>query len=335
MLSAQSRTWIAASLLAAGASAGCAAEPSAPPQEGTAAFLASLAPSPLVFTIDASLGGPIQGSGTSFRIPPGVIFTPGGEQPDFDTDGDGVPDSTRAKGKVKVLLRELLSAECMAAAGRPTVTSDGQLLETGGAFDLTFQAASGQALQVAELRNLRIKPTVQPSSPAGMELWLADANAPGEFGWNRPPGGPVAAEASQGTFSIPIVPAARPNRPTTSKNVDKPRPAPQTAVPAAPVRVELAGAALVAPGTDDSAVFFYPEGISSVVQLQRDETGAYSAPASVMHADLTGRLVVVSTSGDGRYFYQERQVSLSDERSFVIEPAEVTRAEVRARMITH
>lgn len=319
-------TWMAPSLLGVAAAAGCASDPEpARPAASTAALFAALAPASSSFVIDVAAGGTIAGQGTSFVIPGGTIFLPGGAPADLDTNGDGVADSKRVKGKVTVTLRELLSPQDMALAGRPTVTSDGQLLETGGAFDLTIEGG-GAVLQVTALRNLRIQPAQPPSTTAGMELWLANANAPGEFGWNRPPGGPVPAEAVGPGFFVPVVPSSIINQPTTSKNIDLPRPPPPKVAPVAPVDVRFAGV-----DPDDAAVFFFPAGVASVVRLERDAEGAYVGPAGVMHEDLRGRLVAVSAAG-GRYFLQEREVSLAEARSFVVDPVEVTRDELRERL---
>ena len=336
-------TWMPPALLGTLAAAGCASDPR--PAVSTATLFASLAPEPSTFVIDASVGGTIEGNGTSFNIPGGAIFLPGGAPADLDTDGDGVPDSHRVRGTVQVTLRELLSAEDMALADRPTVTSAGELLETGGAFELGISVGD-TALQVTELHHLQITPANEPSSTDGMEVWFADDTAPGEFGWDLPPGGSIAAEPVGTSFVVPIIPLSYtelPVAPLVHTNV--------TAVPLVyrpPViminidkRILTNGTSLAPRSSvsvrftnnepDDAAVFFFPAGLESVVRFQRDAAGGYVAPAGVMHADLAGRLVAVSVS-DGRYFLEEREVSLASGRSFVVDPIEVTEAKLRDRL---
>lgn len=317
------------------AAVGCTpAQPRVPTPTTTAAFLESLAPEPIQVELDAKAGGAIQGNGTTFVIPPGAVFVPGGEPADIDTDGDGQDDSRRVDGVVTVELRELLSPEAMMEAGRPTVTSAGELLESGGAFDLTIRDGD-QVVQVTNLLDLRITPERRPSSSDSMELWLADANAD-KFGWDRPVTGPVAAKQDADSFSIPNVPSGRINRPTTSKNIDTPRTRVANPVAAAgQVRVQLAAGA-----ASDAAVFFFPEGMFSVVRMSRDatrgtaEAPTFVGPGAAMNG-LRGTLVAVSVSG-GKYFFEQRTLGLEaldgSDLTLVMSPAEVTADELRVRL---
>ena len=74
--------------------------------------------------------------------------------------------------------------------------------------------------------------------------------------------------------------------------------------------------------------FFYPHEYQTVVQLRRDDGGGFSAVAGYMPPGLTGRLLVVS-SANGRYYVEDREITLGENRAFVVDPAEVTRAEAR------
>jgi hypothetical protein len=318
---------------------GCTSAPwtAPPPPTTTAEFLATMAPEPIKVELDTKQGGVIRGRGTSFTIPPGAVFQRDGSPADLDTDGDGRPDSRRVNGIVTVELRELLSPESMMAAGRPTVTSAGELLETGGAFDLKVRER-GQEVQVMNLLDLRITPDRSPSSGDDMELWLYDARSD-RFGWDPPPGGSVAAKPVDGSFTIPIVPTFFIN--LGGCNVDEfPPPTPPNPVaPTGPVHVQLAAGA---PGA--SAVFFFPEGLSSVIRLDRDVTRSGGAPtfvgpSSAMPGGLHGKLVVVSAA-DGRYFFAQRMVALDSPdvapddggRTFVVSPTEVTEDALRAQL---
>lgn len=308
---------------------GCTpAQPTVPTT--TAELLESMAPDPIKVEIDTKAGGVIQGTGTTFVIPPEAVFVPGGEPANIDTDGDGKDDSRRVEGIVTVELRELLSPEAMMAAGRPTVTSAGELLESGGAFDLTIRDGD-QVVQVTNLLDLRITPERRPSAADSMELWLADANAD-KFGWDRPSDGPVAAKQDRDTFVIPNVPSGRINRPTTSKNVDTPLTVTRNPVAAAgQVRVQLAA------GTaSDAAVFFFPEGMFSVVRMARvaGEPATFVGPGTAMRG-LGGTLVAVSVAG-GAYFYEQRTVPVAaldgSDQTLVMSPTEVTADELRVRL---
>ena len=295
-----------------------------------------MAPEPIKVEIDTKQGGIIRGKGTTFTIPPDAVFERGGSPADLDTDGDGRPDSRRVNGIVTVELRELLSAESMMEAGRPTVTSAGDLLETGGAFDLKILERD-QEVQVMNLLDLRITPDRDPSSADGMELWLYDARSD-RFGWDLPSSGSVAAKLDDRSFTIPIVPTAFINLGGCNIDTYPPKPPPNRVAPTGPIHVQLAAGA---PG--DAAVFFFPDGLSSVIRLDREVTrsGAptFVGPAPAMPSGLRGKLVVVSVAS-GRYFFAQRTIALDSPdaapstggRTFVVSPTEVTADALRAQL---
>ncbi|MBK7533949.1 MAG: hypothetical protein IPI49_00980 [Myxococcales bacterium] len=311
--------------------ASCAEEPTAR-NASVAELLEALAPEPVKVVLDAESGGEISGTGTRFMIPPGSIFLSGGQPADLDTDGDGKADSRRARGQVVVELRELLTPEAMMNAGRPTVTTDGQLLESGGAFDLTIAGDEGELL-VTNLTDLVITPEAQPSNPDGMELWVADTGAP-RFGWERPAAEPLLAQREGQSFLLPNVPSSRINIPRPAKNIDVPRSNTPRLTTQAPVRVQVLGDEL-----SDAAVFFFPRGLFSVVRLEREartDGMIFVAPGSTLGESLTGSLVVVSRAG-GLTLFERRELALSaapgGERSIAVRPRPITAAELARQLL--
>lgn len=318
-------------LLVGGGLGACSEAPAPDASRGSvAALLEAYAPEPLVFDIDSKEEAAIQGVGTSFVIPGGTIYEPGGQPADVDTDGDGKLDARTYYGRVKVTLRELLTPEDMMNAGRPTVTMSGDLLESGGAFDLELSAGD-RALQVIELRDLTVTPQQQPSTTEGMELWVADPAAD-RFGWIRPAAEPMPATPNGESFSVPVAPA----RIWPSKNIDRPvrvnwPPTPRL-FGEAPLRVRVAGDDI-----DDAAVFFFPKGLFSVIALQREASSdgwVFSSPGRTMSALGTeGTLLAVSRSGGATAIYRD-QVELTAQAA-ASQVLEVRPSPVSQRALAH
>lgn len=305
---------------------GCSAAPDA--AATTAERLAELAPAAVRVDLDPTRGGVVRGAGISFRIAPGTVFTPGGQRPDLDTDGDGVADATRVREAVSVELRELLSPEAMIAAGRPTVTTAGEQLESGGAFDLTLRSGD-TVVQVTRLLDLSIKPERAPSSSDGMVWWLADTTAD-SFGWQLPASGEIAAAPVGAGFAFPNVPWGTSNRPNGAGNCDKRWFPPTTPKLASlvPLRVQVAGA------DADAAVFFVPDDRFSVIRLDRDASGAFVAPAAATAAT-SGGTVMAFTTVDGALRFDRRAVSIATVAAgepMVLQPAAIAPAELRAQL---
>jgi len=171
-----------------------------------------------------------------------------------------------------------------------------------------------------------------------MELWLYDARSD-RFGWDRPRGGSIAAQPVDRGFAVPIVPMSLIN--LGGCNIDQfpPPPPPHQVAPGGPVHVELAAGT---PGA--AAVFFFPEGLSSVIRLDREGTRSghaptFVGPSTAMPGGLYGKLVVVSAA-EGRYFFAQRRVALDSPdvvsdasgRTFVVSPTEVTEDVLRAQL---
>lgn len=324
---------LASTLLATGCTADL--RQTAPPGT-TAQLLASLARDPITVQLDARTGGVIQGRGTRVTIPPDSLYIPGGQPADIDTDGDGKNDSRRIEGTVTIELREFLSPEDMMEAGLPTVTTSGDLLESGGAFDVTIRSGDqvGRALQ---LLDLRITPERRPSTSDGMELWVAYPSAD-KFGWERPLPEPVLAKADGASFTFPVVlppPLDNQNGPGNCDHlVFPPPPPPNRIAPVGPIHVQLAANA-----SGDAAVFFFPEGLFSVIRLGRDDARAASgsmefvSPVTAMPGDLRGKLVTVSVV-DGKYYLDQRVVSLDapGDQIFGVTPVEVTAEQLRSQL---
>lgn len=316
------------SLFAPALGIGCSADvPDAAPAT-TAERLADFAPAALRVDLDPIRGGVVRGSGISFKIAPGTVFTPGGQRPDLDTDGDGVADATRVRSAVSVELRELLSPEAMIAAGRPTVTTDGELLESGGAFDLTIRSGD-TVVQVTRLLDLSIKPERAPSSNDGMVWWLANTTSE-TFGWQLPPSGEIAATPVAESFTFQNVPWGTSNRPNGAGNCDKRRGPPSTPRLASleRIRVQVDGA------EGDAAVFFVPADSFSVIRLDRDASGAFVAPAAAMAATSGGTMVAFTTV-DGALRFDRRAVSLATATAgdtMVLQPAEISASDLRAQL---
>lgn len=325
---------LASTLLATG----CTADPrQAPAPNTTAQLLASLERDPITVELDAKTGGVIQGKGTRVTIPPDSLYIPGGQPADIDTDGDGKNDSRRIEGTVTVELREFLSPEDMMEAGLPTVTSSGDLLESGGAFDVTIRSGDqvGRALQ---LLDLRITPERRPSTSDGMELWVAYPSAD-KFGWDRPLPEPILARPEGASFTFPVVPPPPLNNQNGPGNCDRRvffPPPPNRIAPVGPVHVQL-----VASTSRDAAVFFFPEGLFSVIRLSRDDaraasgTAEFVSPVTAMSSDLRGKLVTVSVV-DGKYYFDQRVVSLDapdgGDQTFGMTPVEVTAEQLRTQL---
>lgn len=314
------------SLVAPVLASGCAAEsPDAAPAATTAEQLAGLAPPAVRVDLDPTRGGVVRGTGISFTIAPGTVFTPGGQRPDLDTDGDGVPDGTRVRGAVSVELRELLSPEAMIAAGRPTVTTNGELLESGGAFDLTLRSGD-TAVQVTKLLDLSIKPDRAPSSSDGMVWWLANTTAD-SFGWQPPAGGEIAATAVGAGFAFPSVPWGTSNRVNAAGNCDKRRLPPSVPRLAALDRIRVQ-----VDGERDAAVFFVPDDSFSVIRLDRDPSGVFVPPAAAMAATSGGTMVAFTTV-DGALRFDRRAVSIATATdTMVLRPAAIAPSELRAQL---
>jgi hypothetical protein len=317
------------SLVAPVLATGCSAEsPDATPRATTAERLADLAPAALRVDLDPARGGVVRGTGVSFAIAPGTVFTPGGRRPDLDTDGDGVADATRVRGVVSVELRELLSPEAMIEAGRPTVTTAGELLESGGAFDLTIRSGD-TIVQVTKLLDLSIKPDRAPSSNDGMIWWLADTTSDA-FGWQLPPSGEIAATSVAAGFTFPSVPWGSSNRVNGAGNCDKRR---VTSLPKLAsfdrVRVQVAGAT-----EGDAAVFFVPDDSFSVIRLDRDPSGVFVGPAAAMAATSGGTMIAFTTV-DGALRFDRRSVSVATVTAgdtMVLRPAELAASDLRAEL---
>lgn len=290
---------------------GCTSDQSQPLPTTTTELLASLAPASIKVEIIGKSGGTIRGNGTTFRIPPGAVVSP----------GDGKP----VDGLVTVELRELLSPEAMMAAGRPTVTDSGELLESGGAFELAIRDGQRE-LAATTLLDLRITPEVRPSSGDGMELWVVSAD--GQSDWFRPQRESLRAQQDGDSFTMRALPAPKPPRPVPAQNIDKPAQRVISTATSGPVQVELAAEA-----SSDAAVFFFPEGLFSVVRLDRDPaSGRFTAPATAVNASSSGKLVVVSVAG-GKLLFEQRQVSPgAPGQILLMHPSEVTGDELRARL---
>lgn len=159
-----------------------------------AQLFARFAPPRKSFALDASAGGHIEGSVVALDVPPGAIFERGGQPADVDSDGDGELDGKRVSGAVTIELREIASKGDLVRANRPTITTAGALLESGGSFDLRV-TKDGKELAVASLRNVVFRPKATLSSAsAPMELWLARGTDDAAFAWQRPVAPPPEAK---------------------------------------------------------------------------------------------------------------------------------------------
>jgi hypothetical protein len=111
----------------------------------------------------------------------------------IDTDGDGVNDANLVTGMIDLFVIELATPAEMLRSGHPTVTSKGEWLESGGAFEArAFQG--DKELTILKFRTVEFtKPGRVGANPAIMQ-WFVDAPAaaPGADPlWNIPVAQPI------------------------------------------------------------------------------------------------------------------------------------------------
>lgn len=236
-----------------------------------------LGPTPQTFTIDGATGGAIQGTATRFTIPAGAIV---------DSGGNAVT------GPVEISLRELATVGDMLRGGRPTVTSDGQLLLSSGAFDLEATDQLDRPVDVRELRQVVLR-RWQGDQAAGMELWVAGrGNA-----WSRPASGPVRAILQGDNYVFESAPLALG---VNAVNCDMLWSIPSTDRMTLKVQVDEA---LV----DGAAVFFMPAGQPSIARFSVRDT---SLPGFVSYADsmpvgTAGTLIVLAIVDGHHYLHHD------------------------------
>jgi hypothetical protein len=148
--------------------------------------------------IDAQQGGVVEairnGKKIRVKIPASAAFlrVPVGTPGAVDIDGDQVADALPVTGMLEVQLTPYTTPGDMVRGDRPTVTSTGGILETGGSFDLVAREAGGKNgwnVIIAKLDAVDFdtgKPIVASDNP--MLFWLDERGpaAKDGFVWDQP-----------------------------------------------------------------------------------------------------------------------------------------------------
>ncbi len=152
-------------------------------QSSTMANLfARLRPAATTGTFTASAGTTIQLPGVTFTIPPNAIFASAAGCDDFGTPA--APPTTRVTGEVSFEALGYRTAGDMLRGDRPTVTTDGTWIESGGAFEVRV-TAGGQRACIIDLKDIRFTAPAGVSTSADMQFWVGDSG--GEvFEWKLP-----------------------------------------------------------------------------------------------------------------------------------------------------
>lgn len=254
-----------------------------------------LGPTPSMFTIDAAHGGRIRGESIVLDIPPSSIIDRGGAPLDIDTNGDGALDAHLVTGPVTISLREFQSVGDMVRGNRPTMATDGTLLETSGSFELDAHVAGGSTVVIQGVGPVKFRRWPNARSDV-MRQWLAGPDDPS---WAQP--GDLALIPpvdNGGAYLFNSLPFGSIGH-YTAANCDA---IANLGSDHMTLRVKLAPEL-----TEEAGVFFLPEGINTAAKLyvKKAWLPGFVSYADTMPVGVRGKLVVVALLDNNYYLFHD------------------------------